>query len=165
MTSQRYDFFYFEGVRHPIVAAAPIPFIPAEFGLLYGGMLSTACYRGFYADYEAVDQRLRWHELRLSVHPRDLQSVMDGRVFGRPPDQVTGDAITYHNLGCDYDGTLIVKMLSSPSSPIAADHKYREFVFQHGSLVAERPLAAVPQGMRSKTSWVDLGEILWRPPE
>ena len=168
MTVQRCDFIYCDGQRNVLAAAAPPPFAPTDFDLHFGGPLATNCYRGFCAEYESVDGQLRIRELRLSISPRDRDSVVSGRIWGQSPEFVAPTQAVFRGIPLAYTGALIARRVNREcaTSP--------EFVNPHGILTWEAGrlvsehwsrLACLPDGFTPESVWVDYGNMMWLPSE
>ena len=67
MTAQRSDTILFTGDEYSLIGWIGGPLAsPAQFGM-ETEMMSTACYRGFYATYELTEEALYLRELTLSL--------------------------------------------------------------------------------------------------
>lgn len=109
MTGQRSDHLIVEGAMRPIAAATPIPFIPRDYDLLYGGWSTTNCYRGFWVRYGFKGDDLLIDQLDLVAHQQNLVSLLGGKLFGCTPARREMNILTYENVPFPYTGRLVVK--------------------------------------------------------
>ncbi len=162
MTAQRHDFLFVDGERHPITAAAPMPFSPAEYHLRLYGLLSTNCYRNFWAHYEVVDRSFRVKELQLAVHPDDLPSLVNRKLFELSPNEIVGNSVVYWDIPLAYSGSLVIRI-----SRVGAADMHEQITFRSGQLIQRerRHLNELPDGFMPSSYWVDFGFIFWILPD
>lgn len=168
MTIQRRDFLYHEGWRGIVAAAAPPPFAPIDFGLHFGGLLGTHCYRGFHVDYETVQEMLRIRELHLSLNDVDRAIVEAGTLFGVVPEFVASSHIVYRDVPLKYSGTLIVRDVDrGPASESESQSDHGMLTWENGQIVSERwtTLDSLPEEFTPESVWVDYGIMMWLPAE
>lgn len=165
MTRQRHDFIFVDDEPRPISAAAPVPFAPNAFGLHFGGMLATNCYRGFWCEFELYGDEFKIKELHLSTHPADREDVLRGKLFDLEPDDVTEFSVTFRDVFLPYTGRLIVDQFCKMS--IAPKSKKEIFRFDNGRLEFREniELRELPEDYTPSSVWVDYGEMLWIPPD
>lgn len=165
MTRQRHDFLFVDDEPRRIAAAAPVPFAPNAFGLRFGGMLATNCYRGFWVEFELDEEVFKIKELNLSTHPEDREEVIRGKLFGRKPDDATGFSVTFRDLLLPYTGRLIVDQFRE--SGTAPKTRKEIFSFKDGRLDVRKKVALreLPDEFTPSSVWVDYGVMLWIPPD
>jgi len=94
VTSQITDTFIFMGDEYELIGIAGASLVsPEQFGMV-PEMLSTACYRGFYATYELTDEVLLLRKLTL-CEKSDNYLPIDGV----EPEKNEEYQATYRNLG------------------------------------------------------------------
>ena len=94
VTSQITDTFIFMGDEYELIGIAGASLVsPEQFGMV-PEMLSTACYRGFYATYELTDEVLLLRKLTL-CEKSDNYLPIDGV----EPEKNEEYRATYRNLG------------------------------------------------------------------
>lgn len=177
MTIQRLDFLY-RGTKAGVIRGAnPVPFVPAELGLHYAGMLSTACYRGFHVTYE-LGESLKLRELKLLVFTRQLDllnSISPGlREMGEPHwecrEHGEVSAVTIRDIPWPYTGKLLVEWTRDlttgrplPKPPLVAVYQ-----FQAGQLMDETECPSPPTpdvlsrlDLTPESHWTKYGDCLW----
>lgn len=163
MTHQRHDFLIVDNEPRRIAAAAPVPFAPNAFGLRFGGMLATNCYRGFWVEFVLDGDAFKIKELQLSTHPEDREEVLRGKLFDREPDDATEFSVTFRDVFLPYTGRLIVDQFRKLA--IAPKNKKEIFCFTDGSLDHREKveLQELPEDFTPSSVWVDYGVMLWIP--
>jgi hypothetical protein len=164
MTSQKSDHLIVEGAMRPIAAATPIPFIPADYDLLYGGWSTTNCYRGFWVRYRLNGDELSIDQLDLVAHPRNLASLLGGKLFGCTPTRREMNMLTYENVSFPYTGQLVVNS-DLKSARLKPRDNYNEiFTFANGQLESRQLLASreIPSDFITSDVWANYGELLWK---
>lgn len=164
MTDQRSDHLIVEGAMRPIAAATPIPFIPGDYDLLYGGWSSTNCYRGFWVRYGLKGDELLIDQLDLVAHQRNLVSLLGGKLFGCPPARREMNILTYENVPFPYTGQLVVKPDLKSARLTPRDNYNEIFTFANGQLESRQLLASnkTPSDCIASDVWANYGELLWK---
>jgi len=165
MTIQRDDFLIVDNEPRRIAAASPVPFIPNAFGLQFGGMLSTDCYRGFWVEFKLDGDEFKIKELKLAAHPDDLDELLNGKLFDRKPDEFDDLSVTFRDMPLRFTGKLIVNQ--DDRSTVARKELNEMFHFENGNLVFRQKveLQELPEEFTPSSIWLDYGVMLWILPD
>ncbi len=163
MTTQRLDFLFLDGEPNPIAAAKPMIFAPRDFGLHFGGLLGTNCYRGFFADYEVFDDQLLICELHIRFLSIDRELLESGSILDAIPEFSSPDSAVFRRVPLRFTGSLALDRRSGQRSEHGT--KYCCLDFHNGRLISRRWINAesIAEGFVPHTNWVDFGDLMWLP--
>jgi hypothetical protein len=107
MTAQISDGFLFENKEYYEIAITnPLPFAPEDYGLK-PVMISTACWRGYWCDYELTGEQILLKNLHVRVAD-DVYPTINGVSARFDPDAMNSHTYTELNLPMDYTGKIVL---------------------------------------------------------